>query len=417
MAPQKFKAKSIQAAVKKIKDALGPEAMIVSTRRIAPSVHDPYNKELFEVTAVAHQQGMRTRAAEPKPSKRIINKYLMDPVGGDELSEDGSVPDASSGHDDGQNGTAGDLAAQTMAAINADDLHSELAGIKELLYLLNETSGFAGFFQDYPECLTLYKKLIRAGISEKQVQRFMMRARHFDDDIHPSAQMITKRVLESILATIKTVNPFRSRSEDEMTMEPGPRQLAAFVGPTGAGKTTTIAKLAAELSLKRKQSVGLISIDSYRVGALEQLKIYSSIMGLPCLPAFSRQDLAIAVQKMRHRDVILIDTAGHGHLDEKRMAELAQMMGGGADISCHLVLSVTTNRKDMKDAAKHFNLLKPETYIFTKIDETRGRGVMIDQILDLSLPISFVTNGQRVPEDIMTASPKKILDLILKQEN
>jgi flagellar biosynthesis protein FlhF len=232
--------------------------------------------------------------------------------------------------------------------------------------------------------------------------------------------MMTRHVLKHILSTIRVNDPFGLPDEDAggaLGQNPQRQQLAAFIGPTGAGKTTTIAKLAADLGLKQKRAVGLISIDSYRVGALEQLKVYSSIMGLPCLPAFSEQDLAIAVRKMRHKDVVLIDTAGHGHLDEKRMSELARLMGGEMDISSHLVLSVTTSREDMKDAAKHFNLLKPRTYIFTKIDETRRRGVMLDQIKSLELPISFVTNGQRVPEDIIKASPKKILDLILKQES
>jgi flagellar biosynthesis protein FlhF len=421
MTPKTFRAKSIQAAVKKIKQELGADAMILSTRRVSPGINDPYNQDLFEVTAIA--QGKRSVTVKPRrdATPSIRNRYLDVSV-----EDDVHHKNSSSGISrlvDGKEETGYVHESQALRFVDPEgkngSLQSELAGIKDLLYLLNETKGFSDFFQNYPECLTVYRKLIAIGISEKQVQRFMMKACRLVHDERPTPQMITRHVLKHILSTICVVDPFCLPNDDDsaaLDLKLRRQQLAAFIGPTGAGKTTTIAKLAADLGLKQKRSVGLISIDSYRVGALEQLKVYSSIMGLPCLPAFSEKDLAIAVRKMRHKDVLLIDTAGHGHLDEKRMSELARLMGRDMDISSHLVLSVTTNREDMKDAAKHFNLLKPHTFIFTKIDETRRRGVMLDQIESLKLPISFITNGQRVPEDIIKASPKKILDLILKQE-
>ncbi len=415
MTPRKFKARSIQAAVQKIKEELGPDAMILSTRRISANVKDPYNKELFEVTAVAQTAASGKDRQRPSATEKIKNKYLLASEAEQPQKEMTGLNAPPAEDFDASDPAVSHPSSEAIQGLKENSLQSELAGIKDLLYLLNETKGFSDFFQAHPECLTLYKKLIKAGISEKRVQRLMKTARNVIDNPHPTPQMITKNVLETIYSTIDVINPFCPAGDTSEDI-PSRQQLVAFIGPTGAGKTTTIAKLAADLGMKQKKAVGLISIDSYRVGALEQLKVYSSIMGLPCLPAFSQQDLAIAVRKMRHKDVVLIDTAGHGHMDEKRMGELARLMGGAMDISSHLVLSVTTNREDMKDAAKHFNLLKPQTYIFTKIDETRRRGVMIDQIEESGLPISFLTNGQRVPEDIITASPKKILDLILKQE-
>ena len=189
--------------------------------------------------------------------------------------------------------------------------------------------------------------------------------------------------------------------------------MAAFIGPTGVGKTTTIAKLAALLRLRHKKEVGIISVDSYRIGAVDQLRTYASIMGLPCLSAFTPRELQMAVGKMRDKDIVLIDTAGQSHLDRDRMKALRQLMEGAHEVSSHLVLSVTTEPQDMKEVARNFSILHPETYIFTKLDETRRRGTIIDQVLRLKMPISFVTDGQRVPEDILTASKRNILKLIL----
>jgi flagellar biosynthesis protein FlhF len=207
--------------------------------------------------------------------------------------------------------------------------------------------------------------------------------------------------MAEILKPIRTCAPFAA--------EAGTPQFAAFVGPTGVGKTTTIAKLAAELSLKAKKRVGLISVDSFRIGAVEQLRTYAAIMGLPCLPAFSHQDLRLAVEKMERQDVVLIDTAGHSHLDGKRMQQLQALLGVPGPITSHLVLSAAANRLDLQEAAARFAVFKPCSYVFTKLDETRQRGAIIDQAETLRLPISYITTGQRVPEDIHPATRQTIL--------
>ncbi len=123
----------------------------------------------------------------------------------------------------------------------------------------------------------------------------------------------------------------------------------------------------------------------------------------------------MAVRKMRDKEIVLIDTAGQSHLDKDRMRELGRFMEGTPGISSHLGLSATTERNDMKEAAKNFSMLQPETYLFTKLDETSRSGVIIDQVAQLKMPISFLTNGQRVPEDIVIATRRSILKLILRK--
>lgn len=381
MTAKTYQAKSIQEAIGKIKAEMGAEAMIMTTRRLTKGPRNPYGTDLFEVTAAppGADVGQKRKPAEGDPAGEGDNWLTRDSVGG---------------------GAPGEAEAAGW-----EEIRSELVTIKDMLFLFNQIGAMPDFLQMHPECLNLYARLIKAGISEPRARVFMNNSGGFSGQASP--QEIAKNVLREILSNIETCTPF--------AQEKAGKRVAAFIGPTGVGKTTTIAKLAAELSLKQKKRVGIISIDSYRIGAVEQLKTYSDIMGLPCLPAFSAEDFNQALLRMENREIILVDTAGQSHLDMKRMEELGRLMTAEGDtkISTHLVLSATVKREDMREAAANFATLSPESYVFTKVDETRARGGLIDQIMALRLPVSFVTNGQRVPEDIMSATKKRILQLVL----
>jgi flagellar biosynthesis protein FlhF len=268
---------------------------------------------------------------------------------------------------------------------------------------------------DHSESAGLFAALLRAGVSEQRARMLVKNACEAMDEIYGkgagSSALLKRYVLKECLRQVQTVDPFDGNQEAS-----GMPHAAAFVGPTGVGKTTTIAKLAARLKFKMKKSVGLISIDSYRMGAFEQLKSYGTIMGVICIPAYSRDDLVKALERMAHLDVVLIDTAGHSPSDTPRMAEVAHVLDNGFKVSVHLVLSVTTGFFNMRESAKAFSALNPESYVFTKIDETRQCGKILDQVGDLRLPISFVTNGQRVPEDLIVPTSQDILGIMLGRE-
>jgi flagellar biosynthesis protein FlhF len=167
--------------------------------------------------------------------------------------------------------------------------------------------------------------------------------------------------------------------------------------------------------LKTSKKVGLISIDNYRIGAMEQLKTYADILGIPCFPAFNRKDLLFALKRMEGRDIVLVDTAGQSQYDTSRIKELRKMITADLDISCHLLLSVATTESEMNRAAINFGPLRCHSYIFTKTDEAERCGSIINQIMELRLPISYITTGQNVPEDIEGASKEKILNLLLNR--
>ena len=370
-----FKAQSIQKAVEKIKKELGSDAMILSSRKVPKSPRDPYAKQIFEVEAVSkNQDSVNNKIGKKESNNQLSFNEFLGPI------------------------------------------KEELVDIKDLISLVGLETGIESLMSKYPEAGVLFASLIRTGISEKRVNQILQKAcfameneNNMEKDSN-IASHLKKYVIKEYIKQISIWDPFIETNNSNLP------HIAVFVGPTGVGKTTTIAKLAAELSLKRKKKVGLISIDTYRIGAFEQLKVYGSIMGLMCISAFSKDDFSKALGKMKSMDIVLVDTAGHSHLDSAKMNEAAKVINGDFKISVHLVLSVTTGFIDMKEAATSFASLKPESYVFTKIDETQRCGKIIDQVSDLNLPVSIITNGQKVPEDLIIPNERELLGIILGTE-
>ncbi len=353
-----FKAENIQQAIANIKEELGADAMILSTRKINKKPLDPYAKDMFEV-----------EAALPQLKETCENKDGL------------------------------------MGSIKED-----IADIKDMISIAGFGNGMHDMVCNHFESVGVLASLLRSGVSEKKASSIIQKASSQMDesfDKESKIKSLKKYVMRECMNQIGTKDFFiRDNSS-------GVPHVAAFVGPTGVGKTTTIAKLAAMLSFERKMKVGLISIDNYRVGAFEQLKAYASIMGLLCVPAFSSQDLSCALDRMKSMDMVLIDTAGHSHFDKLRIDEILQLIKSDFRISTHLVLSVTSESTIMTDAASAFSAFNPDTVVFTKIDETKRCGKILDQVGDIKLPVSLIANGQRVPEDLIVPDKGQLLKIIL----
>lgn len=357
-----FKAPSVQAALASIKEELGSDAMILSTRKVPKSPKDPYGKIMFEVEA--------------------------------------AIP---SGSDDKPG---------TVVLEDMESLKSDLAEIKDILSVAGLGSGVSSILSGHFESMGVLASLLRCGVSERLATDLVQKAAQDHDpalDTETNMRQLKKRVMGLCLDQLHTKDFFTRNNSS------GLPQVAAFVGPTGVGKTTTIAKLAANLSFTRKMKVGLISIDNYRVGAFEQLKAYAGIMGLVCVPAFSRQDLGCALDRMKSMDIVLIDTAGHSHYDKEKIDKILELIKNDFQISVHLTLSVTSELANMTEAASAFFVFNPDSYVFTKIDETKRCGKILDQVAGHNLPVSLVTNGQKVPEDLIIPDNHELLKIILKK--
>ena len=212
----------------------------------------------------------------------------------------------------------------------------------------------------------------------------------------------------------------------------GPK-FVAFVGPTGVGKTTTLAKLAAQFKLRDKCKVAMITTDTYRIAAIDQLRAYADILNVPLQVVMTPQEMAAAVQRLRDVDLVLIDTAGRSQRNKDRLRELqafldaartaardlmtknARAAEGARSLETYLVLSCTTRPDQMVEVAREFAFLGLDRVVFTKLDEAVGLGVILNVTKKLDLQLSYLTTGQEVPDDIEVGHRRRIAELILNR--
>lgn len=261
------------------------------------------------------------------------------------------------------------------------------------------------------------------------------------DSFSPSEDLFLERMLSAGLAPdfarrlIEEFKTWLKESRAEMNLETyrnylqwkfmdavevtgvdlGAGKVWSFIGPTGVGKTTTLAKLAAHFNLQLKKKVILVTVDTYRIGALDQLSTYSRILRLPLEIASGREELGEILRRNRQQDLVLIDTAGRNPYQGEQLEELKDILTVDSRIENHLVLSATTKDYDLAQIAERFSLLPIRSYVFTKIDETEEFSSLFNQLLRFKRPLSYLTNGQRVPEDIELATKGRVAHLVLNR--
>ncbi|MEK4199613.1 flagellar biosynthesis protein FlhF [Cytobacillus sp. FSL K6-0265] len=195
-------------------------------------------------------------------------------------------------------------------------------------------------------------------------------------------------------------------------------QLIKLIGPTGVGKTTTIAKLAAEAVLKHKKQVAFITTDTYRIAAIEQLRTYANIFHAPIEVCYSAEDYQQAVEKFAHYDVIFIDTAGRNYRLEENIKELSSVTKTtDFPTETFLVLSLTAKVEDMKEIYEQFIGMDIDRFLFTKMDETSSLHAVGEMVFHYQKGIAYMTNGQEVPEDLQEMTKENFLDIVLKKDS
>jgi flagellar biosynthesis protein FlhF len=285
-------------------------------------------------------------------------------------------------------------------------VHSQLSTLQAMMKDLCRRSKGDGQ-GDWPdELFHLFTELLDAEVVEEVARDLVERLRN-----DPRAEGLTDPVMLKARAGGMIEDDVRVTGPIRVT--PGRCRLAALVGPTGVGKTTTIAKLAANYRLKEKCRVGLITVDTYRIAAVEQLRTYADIIDLPMHVVSTPREMRETVERMRHLDLILLDTAGRSPKDEVRIQELKVFLNEAGADEVHLVLSSVSAARTLEQTAERFGVVGATALILTKLDEASGLGNVLSVLRSSGLPLSYLTDGQNVPDDIKVADAHGLARLIL----
>lgn len=365
---KRYKARDIKTVLQMVKDELGSEAVILSTRELKDSLD---LETAVEVTAGIGYQPVSIS------SRQGIQAYSQSEAGRPGFEDLDLKP-----------------------ALH--NLESGLSEIKELLLDLTHRAGLSGRLRDRKDLVRLYRDLIETEL-DPAIARFLVEKAAAEGNGDNAKLKTGARARLSSLVRVNAPLDTGTRAN--------PQRLA-LIGPSGVGKTTTLAKLAALTSVKGQKKVAIISLDTYRLGAAEQLKTYARIMGLPLRVAQDKEEFRRAMELFEDMDVVLIDTASRSLSHQDALSELAECLGQVEGLTTLLVLSATTKDRDMATGIRQVRDLPIEGLVISKIDETTRYGNVINNLIKFKEPVSFLTNGQKVPDDIITATPEGLAAMI-----
>jgi len=292
---------------------------------------------------------------------------------------------------------------------STNELSVKLDVLQKMVESLAQKSHFRSADEVPSELFDIYTQLIDADIDDDLARELIcnLRTNCSAEQLHDP---VGSRALLSAMveADIQCSPPIRT--------EVGRRRVVALVGPTGVGKTTTIAKLAANFRLRDGIKMGLVTVDTYRIAAVEQLRTYAEIIDLPMKVVTSPQEMRRALDELSDLDLILIDTAGRSPRDELKIQELKSLLNEAAVDEVHLVMSLTASVRSIRMTCEQFSSVNPTSLILTKLDEAAGAGSLLSVSRDVKLPFSYLTTGQDVPEDIEPANACRIARLVLGED-
>jgi len=425
MQTRTFQARNMTEAMQMVKAELGPDAMIISSRsERRKGILGIFTRPVIRITAAVEPPAPRRSFSYGEEETRDdstrdeFRRSMLEPLARElrELRErvDSLVVREGSAAGDRslQPGPSPD--AQALRQPDAEEGRPEVQEFKRMLLdavkaeVETATQPVAdGPVETAAEPAPLGRvsaALHRAGLGEAAIRLLMEKALSSNVRIDREEELM-ERLKESLETTVKCTGPIRLKKNGT--------KIAALVGPTGVGKTTTIAKLAALYTMGRKARVALVTIDTFRVGAVEQLKTYSRIMGVPLEVASTPKELESALSRHQDKNLILIDTVGRSPRDREMLEGLRTMLDSSFSIETHLCVAATTRERELKAIVESFGVLGATRLLVTKLDESCSFGAIVNLQTDKKLPLSYFTRGQRVPEDIEPASGRKVAELIL----
>jgi flagellar biosynthesis protein FlhF len=370
---KKFIAPTLRQASVQMKQELGSDAVILGTRVLYGDAAGNSTR-MFELTAGIEEEDQvleyANSAEENELShlennfseeiQKLSNKIFINPVSRNstQIAKDINLP------------------STKVANINDVNIDKELKDIVD----------------------TLFNREVQKPI----ISSILNQLKKYKNFLHPTN--IDSYVLSSIASIIST-------AKFEVSKKGRPKKVA-LVGPTGVGKTTCIAKLAVISKILHNLDVGLISIDTYRLGALDQLRIFSEISNIDMLVAYEPSEIPKLINSFKKKDIIFIDTAGRSQKNMDQLEKTSEFLSAAKVDDTYLVLSSTGTTKNLYDVAEKFKIFKYNSVIFTKIDEAVTFGNILNIVTSFDIPVSFLSNGQVIPDDIISADPEFIANMV-----
>lgn len=409
MQVKRFEGADIHEVLRLVKYEMGPNAVILSTRHIkrGKGAFGMFGRPAVEVTAAIDRE--ETQQESPvQPAEKLQPAITPTDMRGWNSAQLTQALDPLHQDMDQLKEIVQQLAIKERHSppINYAGLSRELNVVKQMLEHLvqHQQTPRSPLFES--PMMPYYQRLLASGLEKELARRLIEKAQNSIAEENLSEERYVRAYMaNSLMKSIPVTGPLRPASGNQTTL--------AFVGPTGVGKTTTIAKLAAHFALAEKKKIALITLDTYRIAAIEQLRIFAKIINLSVEVVLNKLELDQTVARHRDKDLILIDTAGRSQRDELQMAELQSFFPQPATIAVHLVLSATAAFPNLCETVERFKPLHPSSLVFTKLDESSTYGTVLGIALREQIPLSYFTTGQRVPEDIEVATPERLIDLIL----
>jgi flagellar biosynthesis protein FlhF len=416
---EKILAPTMAEALQQVKRMLGPDAVILSTRTIQTrrwlglrkrvTVEVMAGKGMNVVPRRKPPNGAQTPVIKQVPTAppHAINEYNA------HKPKTGIHSLQPNGHANGQtkppapdNGRSfmQTPEVQSVAMVGfSNEINSLKSMVKDLVHEVRHRTAP----QVPEELFEEYQKLMIAEVSEELATDIIRKVhQHARPEQLLNEQFVKDRILEQLEKLIPLSGPI------ERSKATGPH-VVALIGPTGVGKTTTIAKLAANLKLRQKRKVGLITIDTYRIAAIDQLRRYADLIGVQLAVVTSPEEIIDAVAAFADCEYVLIDTAGRSPTDALKLNELGRYLENAKVDEVHLVLSSTCGVKSAELVMERFGAVRVDKVIITKVDEAAQLGVVLSVVRKLNKGLSYMTNGQDVPDDIEEGHARRIARLIL----
>lgn len=432
-------------AMLKIRSELGSDAVILSTKEMKiGGFLGMFQKKKIEVIAASET----SEAVPPTKSKTQATPIVHAPVAR------GTAPQAyrktaqllagKEAEEEkvkiSQNASSGSIVQETTAKEQSKD--AAIEALKQNMLALASTNNFPA--QNTNEESTsnnevrLFEELHQMKLMMTKLARQQDQTREFPEALVELQDLLLKQdittelidqwmepVYESWLTSNKTLSDLEMRQAVmkqvstflQGVIGEGIRSTTKIVyvaGPTGVGKTTTIAKLAADQIFRERKQVGFITADTYRISAIEQLRTYATILNVPLEVVQSPGDMHRALNALSACDLIFMDTAGRNYLNELFVAELHSLFNLSEHSETYLVLSLTSKTKDMQKITEHFSKYGLQKVIFTKLDETESVGPLYNLLNEYPLKVSYITNGQNVPDDILPVDDNLMLQMLME---